>query len=156
MTESTDSAASTVPPGAVRLIFEYDGDNIRLVLQQPVDVAVTGFDTALVSPPGHYVEVRSSEGRALSRVRVHGGIPESAEVFGEPGTPITRVDLARPKGAFTVVVPAPAAAARIALLRVEPPTVEPPAVAPSGGPSPAPSGTRRERVVELLDATLER
>ena len=30
--------------GAVRLIFEYDGNAVRLVLQQPVDVAVTGFD----------------------------------------------------------------------------------------------------------------
>jgi hypothetical protein len=105
----------------------------------------------LVSPPGHYVEVRSSEGTPLSRVRVHGGIPQSAEVFGEPGTPITRVDLARPQGAFTVVVPAPATAARIALLRVEPPTV-----APSGEPLPAASRARREQVVELLDAALER
>ena len=31
-------------PAAVRLIFEYEGDQVRLVAQQRVDVAVPGFD----------------------------------------------------------------------------------------------------------------
>ena len=31
-------------PAAVRLIFEYEGDQVRLVAQQRVDVAVPGLD----------------------------------------------------------------------------------------------------------------
>jgi len=156
MTQTPDSGAATVRPGAVRLIFEYDGDTVRLVLQQPVDVAVTGSDVALTSPPGHYVEVRARDGQALSRVRVHGGIPSDAEVFGEPGTAITRTRVDRPQGAFTVVVPAPQAASRIALVRVEPPS--PVATPDSGTPSPGPTPTMavRGQVVELLSAELER
>ena len=156
MTQTPDSDAARVRPGAVRLIFEYDGDTVRLVLQQPVDVAVTGSDVALTSPPGHYVEVRARDGQALSRVRVHGGIPPDAEVFGEPGTAITRTRVDRPQGAFTVVVPAPQAASRIALLRVEPPL---PVAAPGGGtptPGPTPNMALRSPVVELLSAELER
>ncbi len=150
---STDSTSmdstGTDRPSAVRLVFEYDGDDVRLVFQQRVDVAVTGFDIALTSPPGHYVEVRTSEGRALTRVPVRGAFFTCAGVSGEPGTPLTRVDLERPAGAFTVVVPARDVAARVSLLRVEPEPV--PSVV--GEPAPAPGSG--QRTVELLDAELE-
>ncbi len=107
-------------PSSVRLIFEYDGNDVRLVSQQPVDVAVTGFDLSRTNRPGHYVETRDDAGTALSRVPVQGAFVESAEVFPEdPGQPITRVD-APAQGAFTVVVPASPAAQRVAVVRVEP------------------------------------
>jgi hypothetical protein len=142
MTQPAVPPPGATPPRTVRLIFSYEDDTVRLVLQQPVDVAVTGFDVDPMPRSGHYVEVRTAEGRALTRVRVHDGIPTSAEVFGEPGTPIARVDLEHAQGAFTVVVPAPEEAARIALLHVE--------EAP-GGPTLAPS----EHITELLDVALE-
>jgi hypothetical protein len=117
---------------AVRLIFEYDGDDVRLVSQRPVDVAVSGFDLAPPPAPGHFVELRTAADEPLARVPVRGAFAASAEVFPEQhGDPITRVDVASPKGAFTVVVPAGPEAVRAALLHVVPPSQGP-------GPRPAP------------------
>jgi hypothetical protein len=107
---------------AIRFIFEYDGDEMRLVSQQHVDVAVTGFDlpSRAAAAPGVYVQVRGADGAALADVPVRGAPSRSVEVFPErPGAPIVRTDVDRPQGAFTVVVPAPAAARRVAVVRVE-------------------------------------
>ena len=122
---------------AVRLIFEYDGDDVRLVSQQPVDVAVSGFDLAPAPAAGHFVELRTAANEPLNRVPVRGAFAASAEVFPEQhGDPITRVDVASPKGAFTVVVPAGPEAVRAALLQVVPPSrgsrPSPRAAAPRG------------------------
>jgi hypothetical protein len=137
---------STNRPSAVRLIFEYDGDDVRLVFQQRVDVAVTDFTVAQASPPGHYVEVRTSEGRSLTRVPVLGAFSPSVEVFGEPGTPITRVEVERSAGSFTVVVPASEVATCVSLLRVEP--------ASSVAGEPAPTLGSGQHTTELLNAEL--
>jgi hypothetical protein len=148
-----DEAVELKPRSAVRLIFEYEGDEVRLVAQQPVDVAVPGFDLAKVPHPGHYVETRTTAGEPLSRVPVREAFSTSAEVFPEKlGGAITRVDVARPKGAFTVIVPAGAAAAEVALLQVHAP-VEP------GGPRPPTTATTRApgqpRIVEMATFPLE-
>jgi hypothetical protein len=118
MTSTEGDAAA--PPSSIRLIFEYEGNDVRLVAQQPVDVAVTGFDLSRTNRPGHYVETRDDAGAALARVPVHEAFTESTEVFPEdPSEPITRVD-APAQGAFTVVVPASPAAQRVAVVRLEP------------------------------------
>jgi hypothetical protein len=150
----TSSIEGNPPPesGAVRLIFEYDGDDVRLVSQTRVDVAVTGFDLAPESRPGRYIEVRSANDEGLGRVPVRGAFAASAEVFPErPGEPITRVDVAQPSGAFTVVVPAPAAAARVSLVEVTP--AGPEAALPTArGTSPVPG---ESQTVELASFELE-
>ena len=106
---------------AVRLIFEYDGDVVRLVSQQPVDMFVTSFDLAQRQQPGIYVDARDAAGTTLASVPAPNAFGGSLEVFPEqPGEPIVRVDVARPRGAFTVVVPASAAASQVALVRVAP------------------------------------
>lgn len=137
---------------AIRLIFEYDGDDVRLVAQQRVDVAVTGFDTPRVLGPGHYVEMRDESGAALTRVPVRDAFAGSAEVFPEqPGEPITRVDVEHASGAFTVVVPAPEASRVVAVVEV-PPT--PPSVPRVGGGATSPlPGTPEVR--ELATFPLE-
>jgi hypothetical protein len=85
-----------------------------------------------VPRPGHYVETRSAQNETLSRVRVREAFSTSAEVFPErPGEPITRVDLPRPRGAFTVIVPAGEAVKRVALMRVQ----EPPGAAATTPPA---------------------
>ncbi|WP_077489439.1 hypothetical protein [Sinomonas mesophila] len=134
-------------PRAVRLIFEYDGDDIRLVHQSPVDVAVTGFDTRRELRAGRFVEVRDSEGNGLVRVPVRIDTA-SAEVFPEtPGEPITRVDVERPKGAFTVVVPAPPASRSVAVLDVRAPAPPPPGEAAP----PRAAGKGEETVLGVFD-----
>lgn len=148
-----DNAQEQPPATAIRLIFEYEGDEVRLVSQQPVDIAVTGFDLTQVPHPGHYVESRDAGGEPLNRVPAREAFAASAEVFPEiPGEPITRVDVAEPRGAFTVVIPAAADAARVVLLQVLP-DADPKAARPSG---PATSPTEGEpQVVELAEFPLE-
>jgi hypothetical protein len=110
------------PTRAVRLIFEYEGDRVRLVSEQPVDVAVTGFDLPQSTDPGYYVEARTTDNRTMARVPARGAFAGSMEVFPEkPGDPITRIDAAQPRGAFTVVVPAPEPASQVTLVRLQRP-----------------------------------
>jgi len=118
-----DEVHDPAPTPAVRLIFEYEGDEVRLVSQQPVDVAVPGFDLAQPPHPGYYVEARSADDQPLSRVSVREAFSTSMEVFPEqPGEAITRTDVDQVRGAFTVIVPAGAEATHVALLEVRPPT----------------------------------
>jgi hypothetical protein len=116
----------------VRLIFEYDGDNVRLISQQPVDMVVTGADLSQVHAAGTFVDARDAADRTLARVHAHGVSDGSMEVFPEKhGDPIERVKTDRPQGAFTVVLPAPQAAARVAVVRVKASDVAPAARAAS-------------------------
>jgi hypothetical protein len=137
-------------PMSVRLIFEYEGDQVRLVAQQPVDVVVTGSDLTREQVPGHYVEVRAGDDATLSRLRVPTAMSASAEVFpAEPGQPIVRTDLPEPRGAFTVVVPAPAEADHVSVVRIAHGAT---GLAPAG---PIPGGfAPREGVVELASFPL--
>lgn len=148
MTDTNQSA----PTRAVRLIFEYEGDQVRLVAQQRVDMAITGFDLSQTMPPGYYVEARGMADETLSRVPVRGAFGTSAEVFPErPGEPITRVEVAEPRGAFTVVVPAPETADHVAVVRVT--TRQPEAtVIPAGATSPVPEEPKR---IEIASFRLE-
>ena len=107
------------PVAATRLIFEVDGDDITLLSQQPVDVAITGTDLAQSASAGVYVDARDAGNRTLARVPARAAIERHAEVFPEnPGDPIRRVDVERPKGAFTVIVPTPTATKRVAVVRL--------------------------------------
>ena len=85
----------------------------------PVDRPITGFDLARTERAGYYVDTRDGAGQTLARVPARGAFSTSAEVFPEqPGEPITRVEVAQPKGAFTVVVPAPSGADSRDVVRV--------------------------------------
>lgn len=111
----------TRPPGptAVRLIFEYEGDQVRLVHQQPVDVVISGFDLPREQIAGHHVEVRGAGEKLLSRVPIRSAMSSSMEVFPEdPGDPITRTDLPEARGAFTVIVPAGPQADHVTVVRI--------------------------------------
>jgi hypothetical protein len=93
---------------AARLIFEYDGDRVRLVQQMPVEVAAANLHTAGAEEVGFFVDVRDATNRTLARVPAQHAFSTSLEVFPERhDEPITRTDVARAKGAFTVVVPTP-------------------------------------------------
>lgn len=101
---------------AVRLIFEYEGDTVRLVSQEPVDVAIPRF-APTEQLAAHFVETRNDAGALLARIPVRGGFVQSTEVFPEDhGEAITRVDT-EPSGAFTVVVPAQEEAVQVAVMR---------------------------------------
>ena len=117
MSQTPEGAAERPAPAAVRLIFEYEGDAVRLVSQQPVDVVISGFDAGDTANVGHFVETRRDDGTRLARVAVRGAFASSVEVFPEDhAEPIVRVE-APVRGAFTVVVPAAAEAAAVAVVR---------------------------------------
>lgn len=114
-------APQPAPTQAVRLIFEYQGDQVRLVTQQPVEMVVTGFDITQVSQPGYYIDTRNANDQTLTRVPARSVFDTSVEVFPEqPGEPITRTDMAMPQGAFTVVVPVTNGASHVTLVHIAP------------------------------------
>jgi len=116
-----DNVSQPTPTLSMRLIFEYEGDQVRLVSQQPVDVAITGFDIARTQHPGWYIDTRDASGRALARVPARDAFSSGAEVFPEQhGEPITRTPVAKPRGAFTVVVPVPEGSDHVAVVHVAP------------------------------------
>lgn len=107
------------PTKAVRLIFEYEGDQVRLVSQQPVEMAVTGAELSQVPYPGYYVETRDKNGKTLSRAVAHNAFSSSTEVFPEQhGQPITRVEMSKLKGAFTVITPVPVATDHVSVVQI--------------------------------------
>ena len=140
----TSTATQLTPHKAVRLIFEYEGDTVRLISQQDVEMAVTGFDMPGVDHPGYYVDTRDAAGATLARVAAHGAFVGSAEVFPErAGEPITRVDVPTPRGAFTVIVPVADNANRIAVVKIA-----------RGAAAPAP-GTRDAGVAAAAPAVAQ-
>lgn len=109
------------PVPAIRLIFEFEGDKISLLSQQPVEMVVTGSDLAQRVTAGTFVDARDANNQTLARVHARGAAQPSAEVYPEKhGDPFLNMPVAIPKGAFTVVIPAPMAAARVAVVRLEP------------------------------------
>jgi hypothetical protein len=114
-----DNVAQQGPTRAVRLIFEYEGDEVRLIIQTPVDMAPAVTDLAHPEHAAYYVDTRDAADRTLARVSAHGAFASSTEVFPEqPGDPITRVDMDRPKGAFTVIAPAPDDTDHVTVLKI--------------------------------------
>jgi hypothetical protein len=106
---------------ATRLIFEYDGERVRLVQQMPVDISADTLSTAEKDSIGVFVEVRDAANRTLARVPAPEAMSTSIEAFPERhDQPITRSDVARPTGAFTVVVPMMAATDHITIVRTTP------------------------------------
>lgn len=137
-----NDTSQPAPTHAMRLIFEYEGNQVRLVSQQPVEMAITGSDIARVEHPGYYVDTRDTRGRTLARVPARNAFSASVEVFPEnPGEPISRVDVPQPRGAFTVVVPVPQDADHFSVVQIAP--GKPDAQAPaSRATSPVEGGTQ--------------
>jgi hypothetical protein len=116
-----DQAQQAPPVRLVRLIFEYEGDRVRLIVQQPVDTAFASLDAPAGDHPGFFVDSRDASNATLARVAAHDAFAGSAEVFPErPGEPITRVDVGTPRGAFTVVIPAPDTTDHVTVLQIKP------------------------------------
>jgi len=146
------SADEPAAAPALRLIFEHTGTDVRLIAQQPVDVAVSGYELHPDIRPGHYVELRDDAGRPLGRVPVHSAFTGSTEVFPEDHSqPITRIETPDRVGAFTVVVPRPPTAARVAVIRV----TSPPVGEVSLRARPTAAALGEPTVTELADFALE-
>jgi hypothetical protein len=93
---------------ALRLSFEYRGDQVRLVDQQRVEMRAPASDRVdeYESQSGFWVEVRDREDRVLYRRVMHNPIQFEHEApSGDPEKPFTHAKIDDPDGAFTLVVP---------------------------------------------------
>jgi DNA mismatch repair ATPase MutL len=101
------SAKSAKSPKAVRLTFSYEGDKVKLLSQQAVEMTVPPSDAlGYGGQKGFWAELKSEEDKTLYRHVMHNPTRNDAEVFSpDPAQGITREPAPKRKGVFTVVVP---------------------------------------------------
>jgi hypothetical protein len=92
---------------AVRLIFEYEDDNVRLVSAQHVEMIVPSSDPVEdYARQGCWVGLHDAQNRTLFRRVVPEALRNDVEGPSDaPGHPMVRRPLDRPAGTFVVVVP---------------------------------------------------
>jgi hypothetical protein len=113
---------------AMRLTFSYDGDDVKLLSQQPTEMIVPPSDTVpgYGKYKGFWAEVRSGADKTLYRTVMHNPTKNDAEVFPEsPGGEITREPAPKRKGVFVVLVPDSEKAEDVILCRSAPETKGP-------------------------------
>lgn len=106
--KSASVKASTQSPKAVRLTFSYQGDQVKLVSQQPVEMTVPPSDPlkGYEEHKGFWAELKSDQDKTLFRRVLHNPTRNDAEVFSDdPEQSISRAPAPKRKGVFVVVVP---------------------------------------------------
>jgi hypothetical protein len=125
--KSKETKASE-PMKAVRLTFSYDGDKIKLVSQQTVEMMVPPSDPikGFSKQKGFWAEVKNEQNKTLFRRVMHNPTRNDAEVFsGGPDQNISRAPAPKRKGVFVVVVPDTEKGNEVTLSRSSAPTTGP-------------------------------
>jgi hypothetical protein len=108
------------PISAMRMVFECENQQMRLVAQVPVAMPVITSDISRTEA-GYYVDTRDSSGTTLARVPAYNVFPTSVEVFPENSDEfMARYDRPACNSAFTVVVPVQNETDHITILQVSP------------------------------------
>ena len=112
---------------AVRLTFSYDGNNVKLLSQQRIDMIVPSSDALKgYGEKGFWAELKSGSDKTLYRTVMHNPTKNDAEVFPEtPGGEISREPAPKRKGVFVVVVPDTEKGEEVILCRSAPETIGP-------------------------------
>ena len=108
MPESSHQPTAKKPKKAVRLTFSYDGDNVELISQQPVEMTVPPSDPVegYAEHKGFWAELKDKKDVTLYRRVMHNPTRNDAEVFSDdPNQRISRQAAPDRKGVFVVVVP---------------------------------------------------
>jgi hypothetical protein len=107
---------------AMRLTFSYDGNNVKLLSQQRIDMIVPSSDALKgYRQKGFWAELKSESDKTLYRSVMHNPTKNDAEVFPEtPGGEISRQPAPKRKGVFVVVVPDTAKGEEVILCRSAP------------------------------------
>jgi len=116
MTEPDATEPAT--PVAVRFVFAYDGDDVRVVSYRQVDMVVPEIADPTAAEPtaGLRAELRAADGGILDR-RAVPAVPADVEVFSpDPERTAQRMPVDRPTGVFVVLVPYLPDADHLALL----------------------------------------
>jgi hypothetical protein len=110
-----------VKPRSLRLFFEYDGDNVKLVSVQRIEMMPPPPQAPPPDTPrpGAWFELRDANGQSLYRRVIHDPLSGDLEVpTADPDRPLARVQSAQKRGVFHVVAPDIPQARRIALSSV--------------------------------------
>ncbi len=108
---TSKSKAGPVQPkstNAMRLTFSYDGDDVKLVSQQRVEMMVPPSDPVggFARQKGFWAELKSDKDKTLYRRVMHNPTRNDAEVFSDdPEQNISREPVPKRKGVFVVIVP---------------------------------------------------
>lgn len=94
-------------PKAMRLTFSYEGDDVKLLSQQPVEMTVPPSDAiGYGGQKGFWAELMSDKNKTLYRHVMHNPTRNDAEVFSpDPAIGVSRAPAPKRTGVFTVVVP---------------------------------------------------
>jgi len=102
---------------AFRLIFESDGNEIRLIRKSRVDMIAPAPPTdADQRSPGVFAEVRNDRDETMYQTNVSAQLQPTVEVFA-PDAPIERVDAPNQKRVVVIVIPDPPDARSLVLVR---------------------------------------
>ncbi|HWS53211.1 MAG TPA: hypothetical protein VN228_03760 [Pyrinomonadaceae bacterium] len=112
-------------PRALRLIFSYAGQDVRLVGRQRVAMTVPPSDPSAGAEQGQsgfWFELRDDSGRTLYRKVMGNPIPTSTEVLtDDPARPVAREEVAGDvQGVFVLLCPETEAARTVALFSSPP------------------------------------
>jgi hypothetical protein len=120
MTEQPTNSAASTRRGAVRLIFQYEGRQLRLLSREQIDMLAPPTDLLAghESYQGFWVEVRDPDGLVLHRRIMPDPMKAAVEVFSnEPGASLRQVPVNQPQGTFAVLVPELEHADHLAIMR---------------------------------------
>jgi len=103
----SDAESPDAPQFALRLTFEYEGDEVRLVSQQRVAMLVPPAEPASDQEEraGFWFEVRDSEDRPIYRRGTQNPLRSHLEVFPPEDASFTHVEMPEPRGVFSLLVP---------------------------------------------------
>lgn len=105
---TADRPRPEVPAHAWRLTFEYEGDEVRLVGRQRVEMLAPVDDAPLLErgQDGYWIELRDESDGSVYRQVLHEPIATQYEVFSpEPGALPHHVAAPEVRGMFQAVVP---------------------------------------------------
>jgi hypothetical protein len=115
----TDPGRYDSPQRAVRLTFEYEGEEVRLVSRDRVAMLVPPSDETgrEEEQGGFWFEVLDAQDRPIYRRAARNPLRSHIEVFGEgPDSSFTHVEMPQPRGVFTLLVPDLEGARTLALI----------------------------------------
>ncbi len=107
-TKSPQVVKSSKSPKALRLTFSYEGNKVKLVSQEAVEMTVQPSDRIkdYYKQTGFWAEIRNTQAKTLYRRVMHNPIRKDVEVFSDdPEVGITRRPTPKQKGRFVVLLP---------------------------------------------------
>ena len=120
---------AAIPGGgaALRLTFRVDGDQIELIEQERVEMAVLPSEDLEQAAPrsGYWHELQDVDGNPLYRRTIGDPLPRQVEVpTGDPGQPLAWQGVERRSGVVSLVVPDVPEGRSVVFLVSQPESVE--------------------------------